>query len=251
MNKAQETLDRLLTLIQGDSLIPGQALPPERKLASLFGTSRNTIRSAIRVLEGRGLLQTRKGSGTYLLSKTERLGPWPTVDDHPSAENLHSLFEARHLFEPAIAGVSAIKIEIQHIDALERCLMRFSKAFVGNVQRAAADEDAEFRSIIARGTANAFFVAVMQRFASGNMAVFSHLHRIGDETRERLFADYVEIINALKAQNTTAAENGVARNLQNQYRILEQFHGDALPEINIAMSFPQHWVATAIKAAQA
>lgn len=42
---------------------PGSRLPPERELAQRFGTSRSTVREAVRRLESLGLLKARRGSG--------------------------------------------------------------------------------------------------------------------------------------------------------------------------------------------
>lgn len=41
----------------------GSRLPPERELALRFGTSRSTLREAVRRLESLGLLKARRGSG--------------------------------------------------------------------------------------------------------------------------------------------------------------------------------------------
>lgn len=41
-------------------------LPSERELASEFRINRATLRSAIRTLAGRGILETRRGSGTVV-----------------------------------------------------------------------------------------------------------------------------------------------------------------------------------------
>lgn len=47
------------------TLEPGQALPPERDLAELFGVSRTTVRQAITDMISAGLVQRHHGSGTY------------------------------------------------------------------------------------------------------------------------------------------------------------------------------------------
>lgn len=232
MNKEQEIIERLLHFVENDSVAIGSALPPERKLATMFATSRNTVRNAIRKLEARGLLEIRKGSGSYLLCKEDRFEAWQAIRTNHTTENLRNLFEARHLFEPTIASLSATKIDGDHIDALERCLVRFSKGFIGKAQQAVSDEDTEFRKIIAHSTGNGVFVSLMTHFSSANMAVFCHLDQLDDDVRDRLFADYVEIIKALKNHAPASVKKRVSGNLLSQYRILKRYRHEGMPELD-------------------
>lgn len=60
------------------TMAPYAALPTERELLEEFSVSRSTVRQAIRVLQGRGLVYNVQGSGTYVcdpqvVSKTLRL----------------------------------------------------------------------------------------------------------------------------------------------------------------------------------
>lgn len=43
-----------------------EKLPPERQLALSLGVSRNTLRTALQVLQGKGILGSRRGSGTFV-----------------------------------------------------------------------------------------------------------------------------------------------------------------------------------------
>lgn len=52
--------------IESGVLRPGQALPSERDLALRLHLSRMTVRRSFEELEGRGLLEQRQGSGTYV-----------------------------------------------------------------------------------------------------------------------------------------------------------------------------------------
>lgn len=54
------------------TLLPDEALPPERKLAEEFGVSRITVRKAIEELVREGFLDTRHGSGTFVRAKVEK-----------------------------------------------------------------------------------------------------------------------------------------------------------------------------------
>lgn len=57
-------IDDLANLIE--ALEPGQYLPSEPKLARQLGVSRATLREAMRVFEGRGLVIRRQGVGTLV-----------------------------------------------------------------------------------------------------------------------------------------------------------------------------------------
>src|SRR5260370_7577124 len=53
-------------LIRDGLLKPGDKLPPERELASMFQVSRSSLRDAIRALELMGLVEPRQGEGTVV-----------------------------------------------------------------------------------------------------------------------------------------------------------------------------------------
>jgi GntR family transcriptional regulator len=63
----------LLDQIESGELAPGDRLPPERELSTLFGVNRVTVRRALRFLASQGLLTRRQGDGTYITEpKIER-----------------------------------------------------------------------------------------------------------------------------------------------------------------------------------
>ena len=56
----------LLDRIESGELSPGDRLPPERELSEMLSVNRMTVRRALRMLEGQGLLVRRRGDGTYV-----------------------------------------------------------------------------------------------------------------------------------------------------------------------------------------
>ncbi len=64
---------RIAAAIEAGTLRPGQSLPPERDMAQLTGLSRVTVRKAVQELvEARWLVQ-RRGSGTFVAPRIERV----------------------------------------------------------------------------------------------------------------------------------------------------------------------------------
>jgi GntR family transcriptional regulator len=64
---------RIAEAIESGGLAPGQSLPPERELAAMTGLSRVTVRRAVRGLVEAGRLVQRRGSGTFVAPKVERV----------------------------------------------------------------------------------------------------------------------------------------------------------------------------------
>ena len=59
--------------IDAGALGPGESLPPERELASLTGLSRVTVRKAVQTLVEAGRLVQRRGSGTFVAPRVEKV----------------------------------------------------------------------------------------------------------------------------------------------------------------------------------
>ena len=55
------------TVVMGDGLAPGTPLPPERELMQQYAVGRSSVREALRMLESRGLIESR-GNGAFLVS---------------------------------------------------------------------------------------------------------------------------------------------------------------------------------------
>ena len=66
VSKYNKLVDWVKRQIDSGDLLPGDKLYSENELTRMFGISRQTVRQAIGVLENEGLVQRRRGSGTYI-----------------------------------------------------------------------------------------------------------------------------------------------------------------------------------------
>jgi DNA-binding FadR family transcriptional regulator len=94
------------------SISTGALLPREAELASQFGVSRQAIREALKVLAAKGLVASRRRTGTHVLPRSS----WNLLDPdvlawHPPErvprDLLKDLIELRFLIEPAAAEAAA------------------------------------------------------------------------------------------------------------------------------------------------
>src|ERR1700754_2247420 len=62
---------QLESLIAAGEWPVGTKIPPEPELVAAFGVGRNTVREAVRALEHAGLLEPRRGDGTYVRATSD------------------------------------------------------------------------------------------------------------------------------------------------------------------------------------
>jgi GntR family transcriptional repressor for pyruvate dehydrogenase complex len=96
----------LLVLLLSGRFRAGDRLPPERQLAADFGVSRPTIRQALGVLASHGLVESRIGSGTFVVGL-------PTAEGEAGAagEALADVMESRLVFEVGTARLAARRVQ--------------------------------------------------------------------------------------------------------------------------------------------
>ncbi|MDA1361357.1 FadR/GntR family transcriptional regulator [Glycomyces luteolus] len=111
-NLAKAVTEELVRRIVRGDYPPGSALPAEHALCATFSVSRTVIREAVKVLQEKGLVQIRQGSGTAVLPSTswnllDELVLAATIDDDATLGILDDLVVTRRLLESDMAGVAA------------------------------------------------------------------------------------------------------------------------------------------------
>ena len=66
-----EIVKQIRTIISQDGITAGDKIPSERELSDRLKVGRSSVREALRALELLGLIETRRGEGTYLKDFTE------------------------------------------------------------------------------------------------------------------------------------------------------------------------------------
>ena len=104
---SEEVSGDLQRRIVSGELKPGDRLPTEKALGDAFGVSRAVVREAIARLKADGLIETRQGSGAFVVEapKTINLRFWQ--GDGPELDELRDIFELRAMVECAVAALAA------------------------------------------------------------------------------------------------------------------------------------------------
>lgn len=65
-SKFAEVVEKIRDMIAADGLVPGDKMPSERELSERLSAARSSVREALRALELLGLIETKRGEGTFL-----------------------------------------------------------------------------------------------------------------------------------------------------------------------------------------
>ncbi len=71
---AEQVEEQIYHFILDTPLSPGSKLPNEFELGEKFGVGRSTIREAVKLLSSKGIVEVRRGSGTYVLTTALGVG---------------------------------------------------------------------------------------------------------------------------------------------------------------------------------
>jgi len=119
----ESVIEQIMNLIATEELKFGDRIPPERELAEKLSISRGSLREAFRVLESRGLIESKPGGGRFIRELKR--------DHHIKTQNIIlslekssilELLEAREIFEVKIAELAAYRATHEDLKLLEEVL---------------------------------------------------------------------------------------------------------------------------------
>jgi DNA-binding FadR family transcriptional regulator len=105
---SEKTADRLYEMIvEEQRYCPGSKLPNENELSEALEVSRTTLREAISFLVAQGILEIRRGKGTFVAEELPDSGMnLDSLSGLRSRVRAKDLFEMRLIFEPATVALA-------------------------------------------------------------------------------------------------------------------------------------------------
>jgi GntR family transcriptional regulator, transcriptional repressor for pyruvate dehydrogenase complex len=212
---------------------PGESLPSERELATMFGVGRPTIQHALRLLEADNLVEARRGrhGGTFV---SEPAGDEEAMDEliarlRRQRGELEELIVYRGAVEPPIARLSATRRRKADLAAMRGALERMAAA------ASEADymrDDTEFHLAIARGCRNRFAVRQIEELRMRLNDAMTLLPE-SDAWHGRIDREHEQIAAAIEQRDGAAAaaamEVHVANSEQGLRAVLNAIRRRALP----------------------
>ncbi|TCT03844.1 FadR/GntR family transcriptional regulator [Aquabacter spiritensis] len=187
----------------------GAKLPTERDLSERIGVPRSAVRDALSVLEARGVVTRRVGSGTYV---AETAAPAPS--GRPSEVSPAEIMAARLVVEPRLALLIVTHATASDFEAMDACNRK---------AEAAADfetferYDAALHQVMAEATHNRLIVDLYREVTEArDRTEWGDLKRrsINAARRATYQGDHRRIVAALRARDAVAAERAIEEHLK-------------------------------------
>lgn len=160
-NLGDEIFDKMRHMLVSGQWQPGERLPSEKKLMEMFQASRISIREPLKRLAGLGLVETRRGAGTYVRSFNEELftaSMQPMLyAQSPTKQDILYILEVRRI-EIIVAGIAAEQSSESDIEVLRALHEKMKKnCHVPELHR---ELDLEFHLQICRMTNNPYLLQI-------------------------------------------------------------------------------------------
>jgi GntR family transcriptional repressor for pyruvate dehydrogenase complex len=202
---------RLIKLLSNGTLKAGDRIPPERDLAVRLRVGRTTLREALKLLTISGVLETKRGDGTYVCAEFGNLLShqlaWPVL---LNTHDVDMVLEVRSPLEVQAARLAAQRATPADLERIG--IFRQLLTIEGRDTELETTLDLEFHDAIASTSRNKLLCDLMRS-----------LHRIlrqyimlSNEMTARLqttIAEHQKVYDAIAAHDPDAAESAMNEHL--------------------------------------
>ena len=196
----EAAIRQIREMIAAGQLAPGSRLPAEAELATDLGASRNTVREAVRGLVMAGVLDVRRGDGTYVTS----LRPEQLLEGIGAAAELMAegfsleLVQVRRILEPAATALAAQRIDDETLAELEGLLEKMRAAENDEVL---VEIDSNFHAVVAAAAGNVTLASMLAGVSIRTTRSRIWRGIIEDDAKAQTIAQHAEILRALRERD--------------------------------------------------
>ncbi len=201
----EAAIERVRNLIMSGRLGPGERLPAEAELSLELGVSRSSLREAVRGLITAGVLDVRRGDGTYVTSLTPDflLTGIGAAVELMNEDSILDLLESRRLIEPGVTALAAIRANADQQREIRTHL---------DLMAGATDHDdlikydTDFHAAVARSSQNPVLASLLTGISSGTVRTRVWRGIIDADAYHRTLGEHRAIFAAIEARDAPLAE---------------------------------------------
>ena len=194
----------------------GSALPTERDLCTQSGLSRATVREALRILEGEGLIATRTGrNGGSVVVRPDATTIERSVSIFIRGQRLRftAVLETRSAIEPASARFAAMHRDEDDIKAMEKAHLRLEQASKAGDIPGYVRANLDWHVEVVRASHNELLIAFISAIAQ-SVYVASDVEGFNSpDVRQAVISAHRRVIDAIVARDGEAAARRMERHV--------------------------------------
>jgi DNA-binding FadR family transcriptional regulator len=204
MDRTRQVIDALSDFIEASKLRAGERLPTERELMIALSVGRSTIREVITHFQALGVMETRKGSGTYLLKPVSKatIHMPLSLDTAHLRDALLQTLEVRRGIECEAGMVAARRRTAADLAVIEEKLDEMERAH--HAKGASGPEDLAFHLAVYDATHNPLFKQLLEQMRGSFERFWTHPFDRHDFAR-RSFPFHRTLFDAILARDSEAA----------------------------------------------
>lgn len=228
---SDKVVDAILEKIQKGDIQLGEKLKPEDELAKEFGVSRTSIREAIQKLKAIGIVDVKRGKGSFLckepsLESIRNVLPVVLMSTCSSEDVTKNLLQVRLIIEPKAARLAAKKISDKKLNQLKQHIQNLTRSAKEGDTETFFEHDLAFHLSLTEATDNPVLLLIIKTLKT---IMFKQFQNVYSEVgfNESSIDLHKEIFNALKDGDQDRAEYATFRSIKIAY---ESYDRDDIDE---------------------
>lgn len=214
---SEEVAHHILEAIRGGEYAAGDQLPTEPELARLLGVGRTTVREGIGQLRMVGVLEVRRGLGTFVVGPAEddprRAFVAFTAANHAQ---ILELFEVRMSLEAGAAALAAQRASADELAGLEAAAAEHERAHSSGDLAELVRSDQAFHAALVACSHNGALQQVYDMLVP-QMADYRRTSLALHGASQRSSHDHLAIAAAVRASTPQLARDAVTAHLAGLY----------------------------------
>ena len=216
---SDQVAQQLSTEIRSGRLAPSSRLPAEARLVEQFQVSRTVVREAVSRLKSLGLVDSRQGSGVFVVASVPFVPLNFDARHADSKEAVVQMVEVRRALEAEVAALAAQRRSEADVKRIKKAVLALDKAVRDGGD--GVEEDVQFHRAIADAACNPFLISTLQ-YLSQFLRGATRVTRANEARRAdfagQVRAEHAAIVAAIEAGDTTRARAAAARHMNNAIR---------------------------------